>query len=263
MINKTSIITLLLLFLGMSSLTVQAQKEVTVKLNPKTDVTYQTNVKLTMINMMEVQGQSMTMSQTMETKSSFSAKEIGENTITFEGQTDAIKLTISQMGMKMTYDSEHPENTSPMLAGQTDELEKDIKKPYTVKYDFLGREIETEEKTEMNQFGSVILPLPDEPLKVGSTWNSKKASSVINAEISATMTYKVTKISKKSVEIDVNGVIDGGEETSGTYTGTASLDPNTGLILNSTIKHNISLTISEQGLSIPTTINGTTTVTLD
>lgn len=253
----------MLILIGMSSLTVHAQKDVTVRLNPKTDVTYHTTVKVTLMNMMEVQGQTMSMTQSMETKSSFSAKEVSDKEITFDGQNDAIKLTISQMGMTLTYDSEHPEKTSPMLAGQTDELEQGLKKPYTAKFDFLGREIDTEKEAEMNQIGSVVMPLPEEPLKVGSTWSSKKTSNVSNTELSATMTYKVTKISKKSVEIDVNGTIDGDSETSGTYTGTATLDPNTGLIQSSTIKHNISLTISEQGLSIPTTISGTTTVTVD
>lgn len=261
--QRTLIISLLLTFLGMSSLTVHAQKEVTVRLNPKTDVTYHTNIKVTMMNMMEVQGQTMTMSQIMETKSSFTAKEVNDKEVTFEGQNDAIKLTISQMGMKLTYDSEHPENNSPMLAGQTDEFEKSIKKPYMAKYDLLGQELKTEDESEMNQLGSVVLPLPDEPLKVGTTWTSKKENKVSSTEISATMTYKVTKISKKSVEIEVNGTIDGDNETSGTYTGTATIDPNTGLVLNSSIKHNISLTISEQGLTIPTTINGTTTVTVE
>lgn len=77
------------------------------------------------------------------------------------------------------------------------------------------------------------------------------------------MTYTVTKISKKSIEIEVKGNIEGGDEASGTYDGTANIDPQTGLITSSSIKQNISTTISEQGLSIPVTINATTTVTLE
>ena len=46
----------------------------------------------------------------------------------------------------------------------------------------------------------------------------------------------------------------------GSYEGTASINPQTGMVMNSSIKQNISMTISEQGLSIPMTMVGTTTV---
>lgn len=259
---KRSIIPILLILIGLSSLSANAQKEVTLRLNPKQGKTYTALVKNTMMNMMEVQGQTMSTTQSIETKSSFTAKEISD-AVTFEGQNDAIKLTISQMGMVLTYDSEHPEKTSPMLAGQTDELEKDLKKPFTAQYNTLGQHIDSEEESEMNQIGSAIIPLPEEPMKVGTTWTSKKKNMVNSTEVNATMTYTVTKISKKSVEVSLSGTVEGDNETSGSYEGTASIDPETGLITKSSIKQNISLTISEQGLTIPTTISGTTTVTVE
>ena len=73
---KNRIIAILLVLMGWSSLTVNAQKEVTVRLNPKMDVTYTAVIKNTMMNMMQVQGQSMTMTQTMETRSSFTAESL-------------------------------------------------------------------------------------------------------------------------------------------------------------------------------------------
>ena len=260
---KKNIISLLLILFGLSSLPLQAQKEVTVRLNPKVGVTYTTTIKNTMMNLMEVQGQSMTMTQSMETKSSFTAKNVSDKEIVIEGQNDALKVTISQMGMVLTYDSEHPEKTSPMLADQADELASALHKPYTMSFNALGCRTTTEDDPEMSQLGSVIIQLPNEPLKVGSTWTMDKKQQISGSDINASMTYTVTKISKKNIEIEVKGKIEGGEETNGTYDGTANIDPQTGLITSSSIKQNISTTISEQGLSIPVTINGTTTVTME
>ncbi len=260
---KKNIISLLLILFGLSSLPLQAQKEVTVRLNPKVGVTYTTTIKNTMMNLMEVQGQSMTMTQSMETKNSFTAKNVSDKEIVIEGQNDALKVTISQMGMVLTYDSEHPEKTSPMLADQADELASALHKPYTMSFNALGCRTTTEDEPEMSQLGSVIIQLPNEPLKVGSTWTMDKKQQISGSDINASMTYTVTKISKKNIEIEVKGKIEGGEETNGTYDGTANIDPQTGLITSSSIKQNISTTISEQGLSIPVTINGTTTVTME
>jgi hypothetical protein len=260
---KKSIISLLLILFGLSSLSLQAQKEVTVRLNPKTGVTHNAIIKNTMMNLMDFQGQSITMTQSMETKCSFSAKSVSDKEITIEGQNDALKVNISQMGMVLTYDSEHPEKTSPLIADQADELGSALNKPYTMSFDALGRLMSTEEEPEMSQLGSIIIQLPEEPLKVGSTWTTNKRQSISGTDITASMTYTVTKISRKSVEINVKGSIEGDEEASGTFDGTASIDPETGMITKSSIKQNISMTISEQGLSIPVTINGTTTVTVE
>ena len=100
-------------------------------------------------------------------------------------------------------------------------------------------------------------------MSVGSTWTTSQKQDVSGTEIDATMTYTVTKISKKSVEITVNGTVKGGEEASGTYEGTASIDPQTGLVTKSSIKQSLSMTISQQGMTFPVTINGTTTVTME
>lgn len=262
-IMKNRIIAILLVLLGMSSLTLKAQKEVTVRLNPKTGVTYTAIIKNTMANSMQMQGQSITMTQSMETRSSFTAKSVSDQEVVIEGQNDALKINISQMGMMLTYDSEHPEKTSPLIADQTDELGSALNKPYTMSFNALGQRISTEEEPEISQLGSVIVQLPDEPLKVGSTWTTRKRQKISSTDITADMTYTVTKISKKSIEIDAKGTVDGGEEATGTFDGTASIDPRTGLIIKSSIKQNLSLTISEQGLSIPVTMNGTMTVTLE
>ncbi|MCR5039662.1 MAG: hypothetical protein K6A94_10035 [Bacteroidales bacterium] len=163
------------------------------------------------------------------------------------------------MGMKLEYDSEHPEKTSPMLAGQTKQFEESLNKVVTVNYDALGKIIGEDTDLDMNQLSNVIIELPEEELSVGSKWNSKKSQSVSNTEFNVNMEYTVTAISKKSVDISFTGSTDS-KDITGTYSGTASLNPQTGMIISSTTKSNVSMTINEQGMSMPITVVGTSTV---
>ena len=83
--------------------------------------------------------------------------------------------------------------------------------------------------------------------------------SVSGTEVKINMEYTVTAITKKSVDLNFTGNINS-KDVTGTYNGTASINPQTGLVMNSTTKTNLSMTMNEQGLSIPLTIVGTTTV---
>ena len=64
-----------------------------------------------------------------------------------------------------------------------------------------------------------------------------------------------------SVDVNIAGTVKGStDDISGNYQGTASINPQTGLVMNSNMKSNMSMTISEQGLSIPVTMVVNTTV---
>ena len=249
----------MLVLVALATLSFMGKEGVTLRLQPKQGQTYTATSKANMMTMMEVQGQTMSMTQVMETRQAFTAKEVSDTQSVIESQVEAIKMTISQMGMKFEYDSENPEKTSPMLAGQTQELEKSLKKPMTSTYNALGKHIESNDELEMSQMSNIILELPEEELSVGSTWTSEKEQSVSGSDIKVNMKYTVTAISKKSVDIDFSGTVDSAE-ASGSYNGSASINPQTGLVMSSTTKSNLSLTVSEQGMSIPVTIVGTTTV---
>ena len=248
----------MLVLVTMTTLSFMAKDSVTLRLRPQKDKTYTITTKANMMMMMEMQGQTMNMSQNMETHQTFTAKETSETQSVFETQIEAVKMSISQMGMKMEYDSEHPEKTSPMLAGQTQEIEKHLKKPANITYNALGHVVDSIE-LEMSQLGAAIVELPEKELTVGSTWTFDKKQELSGTEINSKMTYTVTAISKKSVDVDVAGNVES-TEVSGTFTGTASINPQTGLIIQSATKSNISMTLNEQGMSIPMTIVGNTTV---
>ena len=252
----------MLVLVALATLSFMAKDGVTLRLKPQQGKTYTLTSKANMMMLMEVQGMSMNQSQSLETRQSFTAKEVTDNESIIETQIEAMKMTISQMGMKLEYDSEHPEKTSPMLAGQTKEIEKELKKPTTITYDALGNAIDSI-VLNTSQLGGAIVEFPEEELTIGSTWTFNKTQNISGTEINSKMTYTVTAISKKSVDVDVAGTVESNvnsSEMSGSYTGTASINPQTGLIMQSSTKSNISMTISEQGMSIPMTIVGNTTV---
>lgn len=249
----------MLVLVALATLSFMAKDGVTLRLKPQQGQTYTVTTKANMMTMMEVQGQTMNMSQVMETRQSFTAQEVTDVQSTIEAQIEAIKMTISQMGMKLEYDSEHPEKTSPMLAGQIQGMNETIKKPVTITYDALGQQIGDSLDAFSGQLKDVIIQLPENELSVGSKWSSEKSQSVSDNDITVSMEYTVTAISKKSVDLSFTGNIESTEVT-GSYNGTASIDPKTGLIMSGTTKSNISMTMNEQGLSIPMTIVGTTTV---
>ena len=250
-----------LVLVALTTLSFMAKDGITLRLKPQQGKTYTITSKANMMMMMEVQGQTMNQSQVVETRQSFTPKSVTATETLIETQIEALKMTISQMGMKLEYDSEHPEKTSPMLAGQTAEMDKVIKKLESVKYDNMGHIVDSL-NLEMSQLNAAIIQLPEQELSVGSTWSVDKNQSVSGTEMSVHYTYTVTAISKKSVDLNVEGTVTGkgAEEISGSYNGTASIDPQQGFITKSNLKSNLSMTLSQQGLNIPVSMVGTTTV---
>ena len=259
---KRILIPSLMILIGFITMSLAPAKDgITLRLKPRQGQTYTIASKSNMMMMMEVQGQTMNQTQNMEYRQSFTAKNVTAKDVELETKIEALKMSISQMGMKLEYDSEHPEKTSPMLAGQTAEMDKAINKTGTIKYDVMGHVIDTLD-LEMSQLGGVIIQLPEQELSVGSTWSVDKSQSVSGTEMRVHYTYTVAAISKKSVDLTVEGTVTGkgAEEISGSYTGTASIDPQQGFVTKSSLKSNLSMTLSQQGMTIPMTMVGNTTM---
>ena len=252
----------MLVLLGLATLSFTAKDGVTLRLHPNTGKTYTVNAKQTSMNIMEVMGQSMNSTQSMETRQTFTAQEVTDAQSVLVTQVEAIKLSVSQMGMKLEYDSEHPEKTSPMLAGQTADMEKGLNKPTTVTYNALGVLVGDHSDLSANQLGNVIINLPEEELSVGSTWTNERTQSTSDIEFTVNTEYTVTAISKKSVDVSFKGIVTS-DDVTGTTEGTASINPQTGIVMKLNGKQNISMTITEQGMSIPVTTAANTTITVE
>ena len=186
-----------LVFVALATLSFMAKTSISLRLRPEQGKTLTISSKANMMTMMEVQGQSMSTSQSMETRQSFTAKNVTDTQSDIETQVEAIKMTISQMGMKLEYDSEHPEKTSPMIAGQTKEFEQSLKKPVTVTYDALGHLVGDTTDLGMNQLSNIIIELPDMILSKGSKWNSTKTQNVIHKGLN--FSFRFFLIHKKGV----------------------------------------------------------------
>lgn len=259
--NKKHFVSLAVVLIGLTALSFTLANGIKLKLQPEKGKTYTINVKNSSMNIMKVMGQPQSSMQTMETRQTFTVKEVTDAQSTFETEVEALKLSISQMGMDLEYDSEHPEKTSPMLASQTSEMEKGLHQPVTVTYDAQGNLVGDGADMEMNQLSVAIINLPNEELVKGSKWTDEKHRSVSGAEFTATMEYTVTGISKKKVEVSYSGNVES-DDVNGTIEGTASINPQTGLVMSRTEKQNLSMTLSQQGLTIPVTMTATTTVTV-
>ena len=261
--TKRHLIPMFLVLVGLATLSFTAKNGVTLRLHPQQDKSYTVNSKATIMQMIEVQGQTVNANQTMEIGQSFTVKNVTEEQTEFEAQVESIKLSISNMGMKLEYDSEHPEKTSPMLADQTKEFDKVIKKPATLTYDALGNKISEAEEASMNNLGNAIIKLPEEEISVGSTWKTSTTQSVSEMEMTVEFTYTVTAITKKTVDLSFTGtILKNADNITGTYNGTASINPNTGLVTKSSTKSNVSMTMSQQGMTFPVTMVSNTTVTV-
>ena len=258
--KKKVLIPIFLMVVAVMTLSFTADHSIKLRLNPKQGKVYVINSKSTQTTVMKVQGQTVRSTQSVDVRQTF---KVTDNTTTknvFETKIETIKMSVSAMGMNLTYDSDHPENTSPILADQIGEIDKILNKPTTLTYNKLGQNSNPND-LDMSQLSNVIIELPEEEVHVGSQWSYVKSQNISNYDVSVNMTYTVTGISKKSVDVSFTGAINT-KDMSGTYSGTASINPQTGVVMSGTISNDISATITEQGFVIPTTITGTTTISV-
>lgn len=255
---KRIILISIIALLALTVMSFTAGKGVTLRLNPTKGQAYVINSKTNQTTTMKIQGRSMSSIQNVETHQTFSAKEVSQNNIVFETQIEAIKMSVTTMGMTLKYDSDNPQNNSPMIAEQAKKYDAVIKHPTDVTYDALGH-LTLADDNDMSQLSNAIIELPEEELSVGSQWAFVKSHTASDIEINVNMTYTVTNISKKSVDVSFTGTIDT-KDITGTYNGTASINVQTGIVMSCSMENNMSTTMSEQGMEIPITITGTTTI---
>ena len=259
--KKNHLIPMAVVLFGLTALSFTLADGIKLKLQPQKGKTYTINVKNNSMNVMEVMGQTQNSTQTMETRQTFTIKDVTSTQSTIETEVEALKLTISQMGMKLQYDSDNPEKTSPMLASQTSEMEKNLHKPATVTYDAQGNLVGDGADMEMNELSVAIIKLPSKELTVGSKWSEEKSRSVSGTDFKSNVEYTVTAISKKSVEVSYTSQVKS-DDINGTIKGTASINPQTGIVTKRNEMQNLSMTLSQQGLTIPVTMTANTTVTV-
>ena len=261
---------ILLVFIGFIAMSfTNSNDSVVLRINVKKGQSFTVKGKINQLMNINAQGMNMSVPQTIEMRQSLSIDEVNGEQITTSSSVDAFKLTMTQMGMKLTYDSEHPENNSPMLAGQTDELDKNIGKKFTTIYNNRGELLQSEEITSnFNYQTGVIIPFPEEPVHVGSQWTQDTTMSINNIDMKAVNTYTVSEITKKTVTLTQTTTMKGDSKSmamdmSMSAEGTIIIDRATGIVTKTSCKMNCSMTIEEQGMKIPMTMSMTTESTVE
>ncbi len=227
--------------------------------------TYSFKTKANQVMTMNVQGQSMNTTQNIEITNTIHVIDVVNEQFITELTTNNFKFSQTTMGTTFTYDSEHPEDSHPILQIQTSQLKEMMEQAYNLSLDVMGN-ITNRDSTIFNQdMVSFFTTFPEEAVHVGSTWSHDASTDISGISSSNHITYTVTKITKKEVHADFTSSLSasGKAELKGTGSGTVVFDIATGMAKTSTTKNNISMTINEQGMSIPATINGTTTITLE
>ncbi|MCQ2302091.1 MAG: DUF6263 family protein [Bacteroidales bacterium] len=255
---KKHITIILSAIVALTMVSFMANDSVLLRLKPQVGKTMTINMKSSQIMTMNVQGQSIANSQTIESKTEMTATNVTADSIFCTAKMKSMKMTQSAMGMTMTYDTEHPEDANPMLAGAMKPFQDAIDKELQVVFDPLSKTM----KMPSENIPNISATYPVEAVSVGSQWTADNTQNIAGTDIVMTATYTVTKITKKETTVNVESVIKS-DIASGTNSGSMVIDNATGLTKTSTIKTNMSLTISEQGLSIPTTVTATTTLNIE
>jgi hypothetical protein len=231
-------------------------------LQPQLGEKYTINSKSTVVNDMNVQGRTIKASQTVETRQSFMVKNTTETQVMLETQIEAVSMTISQDGSTLRYDSENPYITSPMMAENANEIEKNLHVPYLFSYNRNGiMEYNSAGNMSMNQLENVIVWLPKEELKVGTKWNVECVKNIGDTDQKVVVTYIITDITEKTINASFSAETKGSIKVN--YHGSASFDIHTGLIIRSSLTGNASMTITSQGINIPTIQTFSTTINVN
>lgn len=252
---------ILLVFMGFIAMSFTTGNDsVILRLNVKKGQSFTMNGKINQLMTINAQGMNMSVPQTIEMRQSVNIEDVDNDQITTSSSIDAFKLTMTQMGMKLTYDSEHPENNSPMLASATGEIDKIIGKKFTTSYSNRGELLQSEEiNASINYQTGIIIQLPEEAIQVGSQWTQDTTMNVNNIDVKTVNTYTVSEISKKNITLSMTskGVIDSetmAMDMNMSGEGTVIISRTTGLVTKTTSKTNCSMTIEEQGMKMPMTM---------
>lgn len=252
-----------MIIVALAAMSFTIGNSILLRLNLKEGSQYTIRMKATMLTTMNIQGQSINSNQTIEASQSLCVKKASDNENILESEIQTFKMSQSQMGMNFSYDSEHPEKASPMIAAAAKGIENDLHKPFTITFDNCGTTSDINEELSINYLRTVVMELPKDEIQVGSTWSNTTIKDLQGQDVEVAMTYTVKEITKKNIVINIDGDINSTEGVTGTYEGTATISIQTGLVTSCSMKQNISMTMSEQGLSIPMTISGSTNTTLE
>lgn len=206
--------------------------KVLIRLKPKVGDTQKTIMTM---DVTSDGGQEMGMNMVAKVDINIGAKD--GDVFTYNMHYKSIKMDMNAGGMQMKYDSEleKQEGMGVMLHEQFKQF---FDNPMVMKMNERGTVTDIQlpgnmDAKQAGDFGSISIPLPEGPVGVGDSW-----TAVRPMEGTGNMNMKMTvdKITANDVVIDTDGDLsDSSGNKVGTFTGSYTLDRNSGLTKDGTM----------------------------
>ena len=265
-------LSLAVLFL-FSSLTVFSQKSVDLKYHVSKGDQYDYQISTDQDIVLDANGQTMTLNQTVEFKILSTIDEVTRDSIEIESKIKRIKTVQSMFGMQLVYDSDDPSTAqNPMIAKIAETMGAMIDKSYSVVMDKRGNMLKVNLKDLVDndnisnnlssgmQFGTY----PDHKVKIGDSWENE-ITPLKTSDMKVKMKYTLLKVSGKKATLGIEGTITANNmegmdmKMDGNQKGEMTVDTETGWLIESKIDQEIKMDIEQNGMKVPATISGTTT----
>lgn len=190
------------------------------------------------------------MSMDMVAKIDVNISEKVEDVYTYNMNYKSIKMDMSAGGMEMKYDSENP-GSDPMGSMMHEQFKAFLDKPMSMKMNDRGMISDfvmpgNIDVKQAGDFGSFSIPLPEGPVGEGDSW---EATRPMQGTGNMNMKMTVNKITANDIVIDTNGDLTDSSGTNlGNFTGSYTLDRNSGLTKDGTM--NMDITAEGQKLKM-------------
>lgn len=272
-LKKMAIVTALIM-LPLFITSVFAQKKVSLSYHFEQGQTFETTTNIDQDIVFEANGQPMALDQKMIFKTSSFVDKVEKDSITIKTTIDAVRMEQSIFGMEIIYDSEDESTTKDPMAAEVGKAMSKIlgasmatiidEKGNVKKYD-LGDLADNSEMANNLTTGNSYTVFPKEKVSVGNSWEAD-ITPMKNSDMKSHTKYTLTKISKKTVTIEVLSTItanniDGEDmKMQGEIKGELIVDRKTGWTIQSEMDMETELELEQNGMKFPATINGTINV---
>ena len=222
----------------------------------------------------DANGQTMTLDQTITTKSVSKIESVGDGQLTINTTMSAMRMAQSIFGMEIIYDSEdETTKQNPMAEKIGEALEKLIGASYStiidnkgnvLSYD-LGEFASNDDMANNISSGNSYVVFPEGKVAVGSSWEAD-ITPLKESDMKVHSKYTLIKASKKSATIKVESIITANNiedeelKMDGTITGEIIVNAKTGWTTESTMDMEMELEIDQGGVKFPASISGTITL---
>lgn len=251
-----------------------AQKKVNLTYKLEQGKTFEQITEVDQDIVFDANGQTMTLDQTITTKSVSTIESVDDGLLTIKSTMSAMRMAQSIFGMEIIYDSEDESTQeNPMAKKIGESIGKLIGASYSTiidnkgnvqSYD-LGEFAMNDDMANNISSGNSFVVFPKEKISVGSTWEAD-IKPLKESDMKVTSKYTLIKASKKSATIKVESIItannieDEEMKMDGTIVGEIIIDPKTGWTMESNMDMEMELEVDQGGMKFPASISGTITL---